>query len=58
MQTAFLKNSIFFVKIFFFVCFLSFWYADLKNNFLKNKKNHFDAFRHEKYFEKQSQPHS
>jgi hypothetical protein len=26
--------------------------------FLKIKKHHFDAFRHEKYFKKQLQPHS
>jgi len=25
--------------------------------FLKNKKNHFNTFQHEKYFEKQPQPH-
>jgi len=28
----------------------------VKNNFLKIKKNHWHAFRHEKLFEKQSQP--
>jgi hypothetical protein len=37
-----------FLKINFFICFGSFWSADLKNNFEKNKKNHFDTFQHEK----------
>ena len=30
----------------------------LKMIFKKMKKHHFDAFRHEKHFEKQPQPHS
>jgi hypothetical protein len=51
---------IFLLKINFFICFGSFWCGDLKNDFKKMKKNHFDAFQHEKHFEKQpqSQPHS
>jgi len=53
------KKFIFFCKrLIFFVYFRSFWGADVKINFFKNKKHHFDAFRHEKYFEKQLQPHS
>ena len=32
--------------------------SDLKNNFKKIKKYHFDTFQHEKHFEKQLQPHS
>ena len=32
--------------------------SDLKNNFKKIKKYHFDAFQHEKYFENQLQLYS
>jgi len=39
------------------MCFGLFSCADLKNNFLKNIY-YFDVFQHEKYFKKQSQPHS
>jgi hypothetical protein len=31
---------------------------DVKNNFKKIKKHHFDTFRHEKQFKKQLQSHS
>jgi len=47
------KFKFFFLKIIFFVYFESFWCVDLKNNFFKNKKHHFDAFQNEKHFEKQ-----
>ena len=40
-----------------FVPFESFWCANVKNNFLKIKKHHWHAFRHEKLFEKQPLPH-
>jgi hypothetical protein len=33
--------------------FVLFWCADLKNNFLKIKKQLFNVFQHEKHFEKQ-----
>ena len=56
-QPAFLKKSFFLLKINFFICFGSFRCVDLKNNFLKIKKHHFDAFQHEKHFQKQPQPH-
>jgi len=38
-NSCFKKNQFFLLKIIFFVCFGLFWYADFKNNFLKNKKN-------------------
>ena len=46
------------LKINIFLYFKSFWCADFKNNFLKNKKNYFNAFRYKKHFEKQPQPFS
>jgi hypothetical protein len=58
-QTAFPKNSFFFVKINFFL-YVSDRFDVLisKMIFKKWKKHHFDAFFHEKHFKKQSQPHS
>jgi hypothetical protein len=49
------KNLYFFAKIKFFLYVSD--YFGLKNNFLKIKKHHFDAFQHKKHFKKQSQPH-
>jgi len=56
-QPLFPKKSIFFAKNNFFICFGSFWCANLKNDFKKIKKYHFDTFQYEKYFEKQPQSH-
>jgi hypothetical protein len=56
-QPVFLKKIFFLLKINFFIYFGSFRCVDLKNNFLKIKKHYFDAFRHEKHFEKQLHPH-
>jgi hypothetical protein len=54
-----LGNIGFFFLIFFSICFESFWCPNLKNNFLKIKKNiilmHFSIKKH---FEKQPQSHS
>jgi len=54
----FFKFIFFLLKINIFLYFKSFWCADFKNNFLKNKKNYFNAFRYKKHFEKQPQPFS
>jgi len=48
-QTAFPKNSN-------FLYVLNRFDALISKIIFKNKKNHFDTFRHEKHFEKQPQP--
>jgi hypothetical protein len=48
----------YFFKLIFLCVFKLFWCADIKNNFLKNKKNYFNTFLSEKHFKKQPQPHS
>jgi len=58
-QTAFPKNSIFFLLKFNMIC--TFWIVLMcwcQKWFLKNKKKyHWHAFRHKKLFEKQPLPH-
>jgi hypothetical protein len=40
-----------------FNMFCIFWCADVKNDFLKIKKNHWHVFQHKRLFEKQPLPH-
>jgi hypothetical protein len=47
------KLRIFLFKINFFYAFRLFWYADIKDYFLKIKKHYFNVFFDEKHFEKQ-----
>ena len=55
-QTVFLKKLIFFAKNYFFYVLDCF--DVLISKIILKKNYHFDAFRNETLFEKQSQPHS